>query len=247
MPEDINFNSYYILDEATIPNYLQSINLIANFDSNCQLQVQSIGDGNLNNVFRVTDGKYSFIIKQALPYLKLAGPEYSLSFERIVFEIEYYKQTIKITQNGLPTIYYADKEIMKLVVMQDLNNHVVMRSGLIDNLDFPRFNQQIGEFLAKSVFYTSRLYLSQEDYEKLKLKFNNNFLCKLTEEFIFTFPYFTHPTNNQLAFKTNFSEQFIYNAWLLRNKFNTANECLSHGDLHTGSIMLNYEDRKSVV
>lgn len=236
----IDSSSYFILEPDNIPNYLTTTGLLTKYLGNDKLTVTSVGDGNLNNVFRISNGDKSLILKQALPYLKIAGPEYELSSERIGFEIKYYQTMAKIVKNGLPKIYYSDSNVMKLIIMEDLKTHHIMRNALLNKLQLPKFAKHIGKFIANNIFYTSRLYLNQEQHDELKSQFNNNSLCKLTEDFIFTFPYFTHVTNNQtLNFTPSFSKKFIGNAWHLRHKFNTANECLSHGDLHTGSIMLN--------
>jgi hypothetical protein len=44
--------------------------------------VEEIGDGNLNLVFRVRGGGGSVIVKQALPYLELAGDSWPLTLAR---------------------------------------------------------------------------------------------------------------------------------------------------------------------
>ena len=58
------------------------------FSSEAPLVCEEIGDGNLNYVFRVTDGsgEKGIIIKQALPYAKVIGESWPLTLKRAKIE-----------------------------------------------------------------------------------------------------------------------------------------------------------------
>ncbi len=63
------------------------------FEPGWGITIESIGDGNLNNVFRVvnTDTKKSLIIKQALPYLKCIGERLSPFFRKNALRNKLYQ------------------------------------------------------------------------------------------------------------------------------------------------------------
>jgi 5-methylthioribose kinase len=55
-------------------------------------QVREVGDGNLNLVFIVEGPDGSVCVKQALPYVRAAGPSWPMSLERAFFENSYYRE-----------------------------------------------------------------------------------------------------------------------------------------------------------
>lgn len=75
-----NFNHYIELHPGIIPNYLNLFPNLQKMIGQKQLIIKEIGDGNLNNVFRITNDSVSIILKQALPYLKCVGRESFLNF-----------------------------------------------------------------------------------------------------------------------------------------------------------------------
>jgi 5-methylthioribose kinase len=124
-----------------------------------------------------------------------------------------------------------------------------MRKGIIDGIIYPNFVEDITDFLAITLFKTSSLYLDREHKNKLsKLFIDNSDLCKLTEDFVFTFPYMDNPTNKinpqivEDANRLKNDEQFKQKVMELKYIFMTKAEAMIHGDLHTGSIMLNQEE-----
>ncbi len=239
-----DFRSYIELDKKLLPDYLKSLVGFEEFSNSAEIVIDEIGDGNLNNVFRIKNIKTgnSIIIKQALPYLKCVGKEHKLSSERMRFEINYVLQAVKHLPIHMPKLFYSDSEAMMLMGMQDLCQHQVMRNGLMQGIYYPNFDKHIATFLATVLFKTSRLYLNDKEYSNLQHIFNGNQLCKLTEEFIFTFPYMVHPTNYLDKSRDDFSFIFRKNALNLLHIFSTRADALIHADLHTGSIMLNQSE-----
>lgn len=232
---------YFILTTENICDYLKTLPQFEHYTNDASLRVIEFGDGNLNSIFRIATDSESMILKQALPYLRCAGPEYLLSEERIRYEIAYMHLAANIVPTHIPKIYYADESIMRVVCMQDLKKHVVMREGVIQGIRYSLFSQQIAYFLAETTFKNSYLFLSFEKQAELIKKFNGNGLCQLTANFVFTFPYQEHETNYKKE-KPDFSNRFRQHAMDLRTLFLTHTETLIHGDLHTGSIMLNQEE-----
>jgi len=242
---------YYILDKTNIVEYLNGIQKIKDYFNGDPLDINEIGDGNLNFVFIIKSKKNSskaLILKQAVPYLRCVGEEFPLNRERMTYEIRalqsYYEQTPDYT----PIIYDANEE-MSAVVMQFLDTHIIMRKGMIEETIYPKFADHISTFLANNLFKTSSLYLDSTSKRALINQFNNNTeLCKLTEDFVFTFAFMEHDTNDEYAnahesAKKLFEDMKFKKAVLgLKYKFMTQTDTLLHGDLHTGSIMLNKKE-----
>ena len=78
------------LNLTTLPDYLRQRHAeIRVFEAEAELRIEEIGDGNLNTVYRVSDAarpERSLVLKHAPPYIKILGPDYPLSTERLTFE-----------------------------------------------------------------------------------------------------------------------------------------------------------------
>lgn len=242
---------YKILDKHNMQEYLYSIDLIKDYFNAERLIIDEIGDGNLNYVFILkssVDKNRALILKQAVPYLRCVGEEYPLSKERMTYEIRALKLFSEHTQEFIPKLYDTNEE-MSTVIMQFLNDHLIMRNAMISKKVYPEFSEHISSYLASNLFKTSSLYLESSEKRALTDKFNSNVeLCKLTEDFVFTFAFMENETNdtyskNHKEFKKLINNmQFKKEVLNLKYKFMTQNDALLHGDLHTGSIMLNEKE-----
>lgn len=242
--------SYQILTIDNLQSYIFSIPQIKEYLGDGDITISEIGDGNLNFVYIVTNttNQKSLIVKQAVPYLRIAGEGFPLSKDRMNYEIRALQFYSQIVPNLVPKIYYADEE-MSLVVMQNLSEHIIMRKGLIDRVIYPDFAEHISTFLARTLFFSSSLYLNSSDKRALIDRFNTNReLCKLTEDFVFTFAYMQNETNDINPDLISEAEEFFSqndfkkNLLKLKYIFMTQTDALLHGDLHTGSIMLNQKE-----
>jgi len=242
--------SYKILTIDILQAYILEIESIKNYLDDGEIKIEEIGDGNLNFVYIVTNlsNQKSVIVKQAVPYLRIAGEGFPLSRERMSYEIRALQFYGDLVPKLVPKIYYADEE-MSLVIMENLSNHIIMRKGLINKIIYPNFSEDISNFLAKTLFYSSSLYLNSAKKRQLINKFNaNTELCKLTEDFVFTLAFMEDETNDinpELLneAKALFSDNsFKKNLLELKYIFMTQSDALLHGDLHTGSIMLNQDE-----
>ena len=85
--------AYRILDAASLRPYLAA--LAADSDrlggEPGQWQVREVGDGNLNLVFIVEGPDGAVCVKQALPYVRAAGPSWPMTPERAWFENAYFR------------------------------------------------------------------------------------------------------------------------------------------------------------
>ena len=149
----------------------------------------------------------------------------------------------------VPTVYDSDVE-MSLVIMEYLDNHEVMRKPMVARKRFPNFVDQITTYLVNSLFYTSDLYLTGMEKKELQKKFINPDLCKLQEDFVYSNPYMDSEENNWNSILDKEVEEVRSSPELkiaiteMKRAYMTHAEAMIHGDLHTGSIMVNETDTK---
>ena len=244
--------NYKILNKNSVVEYLLEIKEVMDFFEDLEIVADEIGDGNLNFVYIVKSVKNpdkAMIVKQAVPFLRCVGEEFPLSRERMTYEIRALEKFYSIFPSFVPKIYYASEE-MSLVAMEYLSEHIIMRDGLINRIKYDNFSEHISTYMSATLFYTSSLALSSSDKRKLISRFNGNSeLCKLTEDLVFSFAFMEHETNDnanvvnnkkakELFEDTKFKEKILS----LKYKFMTQSDALLHGDLHTGSIMINQDE-----
>ncbi|MBB5354143.1 5-methylthioribose kinase [Anoxybacillus mongoliensis] len=223
------------------------------FGEDALLSCQEIGDGNLNLVFRIVNERTndSIIIKQALPYAKVVGESWPLTLKRATIESQALRTFASYVPHYVPKVYYSD-ETLAITVMEDLSHLHIARRGLIEGKTFPNLSTHIGEFIAKTAFYTSDFGMNQQQKKKLVQQFTNPELCKITEDLVFTDPFFDHDTNNFEAELRADVEQLWQDDVLqretakLKRLFLTKADVLLHGDLHTGSIFASDEETKVI-
>ncbi|PEA52716.1 S-methyl-5-thioribose kinase [Bacillus pseudomycoides] len=212
---------------------------------------EEIGDGNLNYVFRLHDGKKGLILKQALPYAKVVGESWPLSLHRATIESHALQIFAKYVPEYVPKVYGHD-ETLAIIAMEDLSALTITRKGLIDGEDYPLLSRHIGRFLAHVLFYTSDFGLQAEEKRVLDSQFVNPDLCKITEELVFTDPFANYETNDY----EEELQDIVDELWCDKNlklkvaqykyKFLTRKEALIHGDLHTGSIFSSSSETKVI-
>ncbi|EDZ62441.1 5-methylthioribose kinase [Sulfurimonas gotlandica GD1] len=247
---------YRELDVNSVLDYLKNIKDVMSYFNGDDLSVDEIGDGNLNYVYKISslqNPELALILKQAVPYLRCVGEDFPLSRDRMTYEIRALQKFYSIFPSFIPKIYHASED-MSLVVMEFLAKHVIMRKGLIEKTEYKNFSEHISTYLSATLFYTSSLFLNSSDKRALIDKFNGNTeLCKLSEDLVFSFAFMSHETNDNENVKNNpqakklFSDaEFKERVLELKYKFMTQSDALLHGDLHTGSIMIN-EDETYVI
>ena len=219
-----------------------------------RLSISEVGDGNLNLVFIVqntANPAESVVLKQALPFLRVAGESWPLTRERMRYETQALLKYNELAPGLVPVVYDFDEE-MSLVVMEHLKRHEIMRKSLVARMRFPKFVDHITTFLVNSLFFTSDLYLTGPEKKLLEAKFVNEQLRKLQEDFVYTNPYMASPENKWNPLVDDAVQAVRANAELkmamaeMKQAYMTHAEALIHADLHTGSIMLNAEDTRII-
>ena len=245
-------SSYRVLNEEQVIQYIRKIPGL--FSENAQLVCKEIGDGNLNLVFQIIEnspsGK-SIIIKQALPYARVVGESWPLTLDRARIESEALMIQNALCPGLVPEVYRYDRDLA-LTIMEDLSANIIMRKGLIARESYPYFAKHIGTFLARTLFLSSDLMLDSQVKKQRVMKFINPEMCNITEDLVFTDPYYDAKSNqfNPLI-KDKVKEIWDHDELKLeitklKEKFLTQTQALIHGDLHTGSIMVTETDTKVI-
>ena len=243
------------LDLATLPDYLRQRRAeIRMFESETDLRIEEIGDGNLNTVYRVSDAarpERSVVLKHAPPYIKILGPEYPLSIERLTYESRALDVYNQFARGTVPELYYFDAETA-VIAMEDLRDAQVLRADLIAGRVDTGIAEQIGRFMGT---VHSRTYVENLDstaVQHYRQQFANTTMQSITADYVFTFPYTEHETNfwtpglepdvQRLKADTDFLRQVAY----LKQIFLTAQQAVTHGDLHTGSVLVQNNTAKVI-
>lgn len=247
--------TYEILTSESVLRYVMRFPEVASrFRDHSSLEAREVGDGNLNLVFIVQSRSFpeeAVILKQAIPYLRVAGESWPLSRERMRFESQALMLYHEIVPGLVPQVYAYEEE-MSAVVMEYLGNHAVMRKPLVARQKFPHFADHISTFLANVLFKTSDLYLTGLEKKTKQSTFINPHLCKIQEDFVFTNPYMESPENNHNPLIEEEVKAVRRNTDLklaiadLKEKYMTQGQALIHSDLHTGSIMVNETDTRVI-
>jgi 5-methylthioribose kinase len=216
-------------------------------------RTREVGDGNLNLVFVVESPVGSVVVKQALPYVRLVGESWPLPLRRSFFEYHALTRHAARDPGRVPTVLHFD-EGQALVVMDYLSPHVILRRALIAGTHLPLVGRHLGLFIARTLFRGSDLSMAASARKSdLALFAGNVELCDITENLVFTDPYFDAPLNRHttpqldpLVAELRADVDLKVEAQHLKSAFTANAETLLHGDLHTGSVMVTPDDTKVI-
>lgn len=210
-----------------------------------QWKVREVGDGNLNLVFIVEGDQGAAVVKQALPYVRLVGDSWPLPLKRSFFEYHALTRQEARAPGSVPEIYHFDED-QALIVMEYLSPHIILRRALIDGRELPKIARDIGLFMARTLFRGSDLSMVTKDRKADVALFADNVeLCDITENLVFSDPYFdakmnrhTSPQLDGLVAELRADRDLKVEAQRLKHLFAANAETMLHGDLHSGSIMV---------
>jgi 5-methylthioribose kinase len=237
------------LTAATLGDYLRTLPaVVAQLGDMSELDIVEVGDGNLNFVYFVssrTNPAKSIVVKQALPYVRLVGEGWPLTRHRADREAHALRSFGALCPQHVPVVFHADSA-QSLIAMQHLSHHIILRKGLIDGVVYPQLADHLSSYLAQTLFHGSDLFLSADAKKQAVASTTNSELCKITEDLIFTYPFEDHASNAyspalpREAYERLHSNPAVRVAaaqmkWAFMNQA----ESLLHGDLHTGSVMVN--------
>ncbi|MCL4297342.1 MAG: S-methyl-5-thioribose kinase [Anaerolineae bacterium] len=241
-------------NEQSVVDYIRQTHLLTSiFASEETLQSVPIAEGNVNLLFRVFsagDPGKSVLVKQALPYA-WRYPDFKMPVDRQRIEHGILEVEGRYCPDQVPQVYLYDPE-QHVLVIEDLNRHLVMREALMKQKRYPLVAEHLGLFMARTLFYTSDLYLSSGDKKAMVAQFINPVLAKVQEDLVFTEPYLDHPNNRWTKFldpqvaQIHADDELRSEIFILKEAYMAHAQALIHNDLHTGSIMLNEEETKVI-
>ncbi|MEC5319629.1 S-methyl-5-thioribose kinase [Brenneria populi subsp. brevivirga] len=214
-------------------------------DPQALVAAEEIGDGNLNLVFKIRDvqGKSRAIVKQALPYVRCVGESWPLTLDRARIEAETLLTHARFCPRHTVAVLHHDAELA-VMVQEDLSDHRIWRGELMKGVHYPQAAEQLGEYLAQTLFHTSDFYQAPHDKKAAVSRFTNPELCQITEDLFFTDPYIDHERNRFDAALTPDVRALRDDRALkvavaeLKHRFLSKAEALLHGDIHSGSIFV---------
>jgi 5-methylthioribose kinase len=246
---------YRILDPKSLLALIGDLNdvraLIAGRPE--EWQVREVGDGNLNLVFIVEGPRGSICVKQALPYVRAAGPSWPMALDRAFFENSYYRAVAPYVGELIPKVYHYDAELY-CTVMERLSPHIILRHGLIAGRRYPNLARDMGQFVARSCFFTSDCAQPFEHkFDGISLFAGNKALIRISVDLIFTDPYLvsernrhTSPQLDDVVSDFRCDGPLKVAAAQFGQKFLSQTQALLHGDLHTGSVMVTDSDTRVI-
>ncbi|WP_270279719.1 S-methyl-5-thioribose kinase [Vagococcus bubulae] len=245
------FNNHFLMSHEDVKEYVA--NHLGLFENINVLQVEEIGDGNINYVFKVINSETgkSVIVKQADVLLRSSGRPLDINRNKI--EADILKIQYDLMSDFIPEIYdYNEK--MAALTMEDISAYKNLRYELLNKKQFPKLAEEISEFMAQVLVSTSDLVWDRKDKKEQVKNFINIDMCDISEDLVFTEPYYDYKNQNIiLEDNKEFVEEFIYQneelsvqVAILRDKYMNYAQSLVHGDLHSGSIFANQEGIKII-
>lgn len=241
------------LTVETLPSRLASLDGLRRIGGEpAQWKIREVGDGNLNLVFIVEGPEDGVVVKQALPYVRLVGDSWPLPLKRAFFEYNALVRQGERDPGRVPHIFHFD-EAQALIVMEYLRPHVILRRALIEGRRPPHVARHLGLFAARNLFLGSDLAMDAPARKKDVALFADNVeLCDITENLVFTDPYFAAGLNrhtpqlDDMVAALRADRDLKVEAQHLKYLFTASTQTLLHGDLHTGSVMVTDEDTRVI-
>jgi len=117
------------------------------------LQVNEVGDGNLNFVYIIRGPAGTVVVKQALPYVRCVGESWPLSIDRISFECNALKEQRRVSPSFVPEVYFFSRSNALLVMQYVPPPHIILRKAFLQGLRYSTFAAHLGTFLADTLLW----------------------------------------------------------------------------------------------
>lgn len=247
-----------LLTKENVASYVKSRLPFFNLDGDVTVSVigegsvEEDGDGFINFVFRVSDGKYHLIVKQTTENARSKGA-FVLDVNR--FKLEYHSMQIRkaIVPDLIPDLYDCDDE-NRIFITEDVSRLRISRFQLLKGVTYPLLGDQIARYMAANNFYTSEYYLSGKEFRDLSVRFMNSTMRDIMDVGMFLTKVVPEDTvGRQLDPEfIDFSKRIcadpkvLLSRQKLRHLYMTKGECLIHGDLHTSNIFASQTEAKVI-
>lgn len=223
------------------------------FPSKDEISIEEIGDGNINYVYRLVEkesGK-SLVVKHSDALLR--SSQRPLDLKRSKIEARALEIKRDLCPGMVPEVYYYDED-ESIIIMEDISAYKNLRYELLAGKIYPKLSEDLAEFLVQSLLPTADLVANRKEKKEAMGFFINPDLCDISEDLVFTEPYYNYKNRNILSPGTeDFVEERLYKNFSLQGKvlklkdrFQSYSQGLLHGDLHTGSVFVNEDGIKVI-
>jgi 5-methylthioribose kinase len=202
--------------------------------------IAEVAGGNLNFVWRVVDVQLNTVfVKRAPPFVRVK-PDVPLPPERLAVEAKLFKLFYNVVPGSVPQVLL---EAEQWLVMEDLQHSHLLQDAFVRGTVSVHVAEQIAYICAAVTAAT----LKGPDAGARIEEFSNPAMVELTANFVFTFPFSHHPTNNfddKLINEVQSlwaDQQVLEGARVAKDHFLSDQTSIVHGDLHSGSVMVDSE------
>ena len=214
------------------------------------------GDGYVNYVFRVSDGKRKMILKQGRSVGRVTGHT-GMDLARTSIEYDYMKIGQVIVPEYIPELYFYDDENLVFAV-EDVSYLKICRFQLNKSEIFPKMAKLAADYLARMHFYTSDYYLDTETFRRLQVRFMNSKMRKFFDDRTFIsfdcgegdpteeFGFELNPLYAEETRKLILDPRVILERHKLRELYMRKAEALLHADFHTFNVFVSKEQLKAI-
>lgn len=250
------------LSKENITDYLK--NHMPDLDYSRPLIISAIGegtaeddgDGYVNYVYRVSDGKRKIILKQARPVGRVTGHT-GMCMKRTGIEYDYMKIGRVIAPEYIPELYFYDDQNLVFAV-EDVSYLKICRFQLNKSETFPKMAKQLADYLARMHFYTSDYYLDTEVFRKMQIRFTNGKMRKFFDDRTFiSFDVGKGKDAEEIGFELNpeyadvtrkliLDPRVILERHKLRELYMRKAEVLLHADFHTSNFFVSKDQLKAI-
>ena len=138
--------------------------------------------------------------------------------------------------------------------MERLHPHVILRGQFMAGRQVAGLGEALGRFCARTAFRGSDLCMAAGEKKADTALFAGNVeLCDITENLVFTDPYFdaemnrhTAPQLDGVVAELRADQALKIEAQHLKRAFTSRGETLCHGDLHAGSVMVTDQEARVI-
>lgn len=225
---------------------LRSAASVAPLDVDGTLCATEIVDGNLNFAWRVAEVKdesKAVFVKQAPGYIKCLGEGFALGAERMQVESEVLEEYTATVPELVPRLFVRD-DARCAMICEFLSGYELMRTALQEERCPSSTASDIASFMALTHSRTHSCSKPASHWDSWS-HLSNDSMCRITVDYVFTKPFDADdPTNRcsealaAAAADLRADLDVLAAVRSLCDAFLTIKECLVHGDLHTGSIMV---------
>ena len=213
---------------------------------------QEIGNGNINFIYLADGGDLKVIVKKDLDFARINPEQFPLPVERLLYEYRSYILYGKIIPERVPNIYFFNLNQGMLGI--EFFPYTILRQGILSGEKYPLLADHLGTFLARSLYFSSRYHLPKDEWEQHVALFSGNTAMRnIILDLNYTAPFYGSPLNTWTSPELNEQVAEIQNDKKIKSIVNQLKEkllanpeALSHGDLHTGSILASSTDTRII-